>query len=1458
MKKKEICRRFAAWTLTFAMVFGNGSFGALAAEDYSEAPAAQEQTAPETAEDAAGVSLETVPEAANAEEVSPEAAEADAEAVSAEAVSLDVQGDTEDAASAEAAGFEEASGEEPLAAEEEAPAEETELWSGDIEEAADPVIDEEALDLNLTEEVTVEELLELEEDGEADADQEGTYDRLYVSCEYYGEIGDGYINSWLYPGQSQTYYINEADDYEIKWKAVDDIVLEQYDINFATDLETVATLADSDKVILAQGQDETSVIVTAKAKSDYTDDGRLVVGLVALVYEEDTIAAYGVVPIVLRDQVYEYSYPLSGPGENQMLPGDSVGIGHDIYCWVEDAEHPDGDEIWTQITDVAVTGQYTWDDDAEDGWVSTEETVVRAEQDEDGDWALYGETFGYADIEISYVSVETGEEEAYQTEVYVNGDVFSLGWEFQTGSDQMLVGDATTVYFTMYHGYLNDDNNRMWEEVPDFALSAVDDEGNPAYDSEIISVEVEGQELKIRALQDGGTSIHIRAFLDGEEVADRYVWTNVTGGYWNLTPLSLDAVMVGETLDLNAVPWSLVENYTDEDGNPQQYKPFEEKSEDDACEYRVRLESYNEDIWEADSSESELLPSLKRIGDWDDQIIVVAERTVLDEDGNLCLDDDGEVIWEEVCRRDDLWVDGLDYSIWCEKDGEETDNTWVYTDEEAVLTLNTENLEDNNGVVEVLAGGWVPDGEEDEEGNPSYTVESNDLWTEGYAYDAEAGTVTLYGSVLGKIRDANEGEGFVLYFAVKAGDLEPYTLFVNVDVRDPEFWSELTDVNGEHVLPGSDWDFGINKYFGCWINNSDYPDGQDLEGVITAIEVENHEEDGPADAVTLEEWEDEEGWTIQPREFGQASVIVTYDVYCYDEEGNKTRVMQDQTHSFEVYVQGSHTVVYPRPVSSTDTDQILPGSSLDLQALTWWWEYDEEIGTIEKDTSDFTFEWRIEEGEDVVSITPDPEDSSVLHVTANENMGGESARISVSAYYADPEDPEGKPEEMAYGDYWVNVTDEYLQVIAETVYARPGETVSIEDVSLALKYFSLETPEGEDVPVESFEFEVNDYGYLVCEEPSSFQVVSDIEEEEFPIYTGLTVIARTEDGEEIRGGCNVRICVHQWKTEEKAATCTEPGFTKSVCTVCGYTEEEVIPAKGHTLTVHSAAAATCTAAGNIAYWSCSVCGKNFSDEAGTKEVAEVAIPAKGHTPGAWTVTTAATCTTAGTQVKKCTVCGAVLESQSIPAKGHTWSAYKTVSAATVFAAETQQRTCSVCGAADTRTVGTKLTPTMTLTANSLKMKTKQSTTQFKVTGMAAGDSLVSVTSSNTKVVKASKVKAAGTFKLKAQNKTGKATLTIKLASGLTKTVKVTVQSSTVKTTKISGLSKKLTIKKGKKATLTPVITPITSQQKVTYKTSNSKVATVTAKGVIKAKKAGKAKITVTSGSKKYVVTVTVK
>ena len=238
----------------------------------------------------------------------------------------------------------------------------------------------------------------------------------------------------------------------------------------------------------------------------------------------------------------------------------------------------------------------------------------------------------------------------------------------------------------------------------------------------------------------------------------------------------------------------------------------------------------------------------------------------------------------------------------------------------------------------------------------------------------------------------------------------------------------------------------------------------------------------------------------------------------------------------------------------------------------------------------------------------------------------------------------------------------------------------------------------------------------------------------------------------------------------------------------------------------------------------------------------------------------ATCTEAGSKVENCASCDAV-QTVSIPVKGHTEMKDAAV-APTVFAdGKTEGSHCSVCGTVlEKQNTIAKVPATIYLTASSLKMKTGQSTTAFKATGFSEGDYVTAVTSNKPRTVKVTNVNKNGTFKLTAGKKKGSAVITVTLASKKTASFKVTVQKAAVKTTKITTTTKSLTLAKGatyKKLASSIAVTPVTSKEKVTYSSSNKKVATVSSKGVIKAKKAGTAKITVKSGSKKVVVTVKV-
>lgn len=231
---------------------------------------------------------------------------------------------------------------------------------------------------------------------------------------------------------------------------------------------------------------------------------------------------------------------------------------------------------------------------------------------------------------------------------------------------------------------------------------------------------------------------------------------------------------------------------------------------------------------------------------------------------------------------------------------------------------------------------------------------------------------------------------------------------------------------------------------------------------------------------------------------------------------------------------------------------------------------------------------------------------------------------------------------------------------------------------------------------------------------------------------------------------------------------------------------------------------------------------------------------------------AATYKTTGLMRYTCQVCG-YEKTETIPVIAHTHKyTWKTTAKATVFRPAKQEGTCSLCGKKQTRNYGSKLKATIKLNVSSITLRRKQATTKVKVS-MAYGDSIKSWASSNKKIVTVDKK-----GKIKAGTKTGTAKITVTLKSGKKATLKVKVQTAKVKTTKISGLKKKLTIKKGKSVTLKPVVSPITSQEKVTYRSSNKKIATVSSKGVVKGRRKGTVTITVKSGKVTKKIKITVK
>ena len=363
---------------------------------------------------------------------------------------------------------------------------------------------------------------------------------------------------------------------------------------------------------------------------------------------------------------------------------------------------------------------------------------------------------------------------------------------------------------------------------------------------------------------------------------------------------------------------------------------------------------------------------------------------------------------------------------------------------------------------------------------------------------------------------------------------------------------------------------------------------------------------------------------------------------------------------------------------------------------------------------------------------------------------------------------------------------------------------------------------------------------------------------------------------------------HQTLIVVKDATCTQPGEARCICSDCGLLIEEkvTIPPTGHCWGEgRTVTEPTCSHAGCEAY-SCDYCS----------QVKYVRLPLKPHTwESQCKVDQLPTCKKAGRKSIHCSVCGVSNQttiqeipklehiweldvenscpadceedgercfvckrcqeekSEVIPKTGHKWITIPAVPATVFREGLTAGKKCAYCEYESVESVEPEetdvLDPVLKLSKTKLTLARKQSYT-VKVTQIANGDSVKSWKSSNEKIA---------TVKngvITAKSAPGKATITVTLASKKKATIAVTVKHVT--TTKITVSKTSLTLKKGASETLTVTRKPYNSEDKVTYKSSNAKVAAVSSSGKITAKKAGKATITITSGKYKATVKVTVK
>lgn len=427
--------------------------------------------------------------------------------------------------------------------------------------------------------------------------------------------------------------------------------------------------------------------------------------------------------------------------------------------------------------------------------------------------------------------------------------------------------------------------------------------------------------------------------------------------------------------------------------------------------------------------------------------------------------------------------------------------------------------------------------------------------------------------------------------------------------------------------------------------------------------------------------------------------------------------------------------------------------------------------------------------------------------------------------------------ELIEGSYNENVVD-YVNIEGNTLTIKAKEDVQDEEIFVGIRAVSKERDD-EDNPLWSAETQI--YAYVVRSDSTQIRLKELVDTnpkvgEQFDLNEKQPGIFRynneTQEWVDIQEDENVRLCMEYdktvWKAVNEEAIPILQRIAPEQSTLRLIAEERHIDRYGNEVWER------------IAEESCYFPTSYDKDEK-CSHLWETVIDVKGN------------CGKAEKRHQICTACQERKALSDIPATGkHKWSKYTVTKKATVFAQGQETRTCSVCKKKETRKTA-KLKAALNLSAYSFPLQRGRTVT-IKASGLKNGDYVRQVTSARSSVLRAVKLKN-GDIRLTAQRSTNRRAVNVKVlvktAGGASRTITVTVQSNQVATRKITGVARNYTVKRGKTITLKPVRDPFTSQDRITYASSNKRIVTVDARGRVKGIRTGSAVITVKAGRAVY-------
>ncbi|MBR3385550.1 MAG: hypothetical protein IKG69_10190, partial [Atopobiaceae bacterium] len=499
-----------------------------------------------------------------------------------------------------------------------------------------------------------------------------------------------------------------------------------------------------------------------------------------------------------------------------LLPGWDGSVEEHYSVWVEDADHPDGEDIDYRVTNVEVVSGGDYID-------------FEPSSDEDGRWWYYraGNQYGTAKLRVTYEVPEElgGGTDWYEFDLNVSADVYEVRvwWDEEYG-DSILPGTTVDLYAQGTHrrdGQQDTDEGLTYE----WRLLEGDEAGTLAADPD------DPQHATFTAANPSADKmgfddfVHVRAYLrDGGEgpVADSGWAFHVRNAFCEIFPTSIEGDLgIGQSKE---VPFELRSYLWDADKpSSESYTTIDDAQlsfwYDPNC-LSITDSEGNEvvDNGQRDGDDEASYPvgtfTITRTGDWDTGINIRA-------------------VWEDHGQHREtwgnLWFNRLDYHMWFE--GDHDLDAWVTRQEDDSFTdpsnpsktlEMSDSLADLDGLaIEWTVGTWSNDSYQQTFGPDSglYSVSGD-----GMTITADAAAMAEQG-----VRDLR------VIATAKAGGHE-------LCESDGDFWFHLREASFEYerersrdLLPG--WDGSVEEHYSVWVEDADHPDGEDIDYRVTNVEV---------------------------------------------------------------------------------------------------------------------------------------------------------------------------------------------------------------------------------------------------------------------------------------------------------------------------------------------------------------------------------------------------------------------------------------------------------------------------------------------------------------------------------------------------------------------------------------------------------------------------------------------